>query len=333
MTQQILLRKFSKFLCLMTFCLIFLGGLVKSTESGLSVPDWPTTYGKFMFAFPLDQMVGGIKYEHTHRMLASLVGLLALIQCIWLLRTPVSPWIRRLGIWAVVLVVFQGVLGGLTVKFYLPFWLSSLHGVFAQTFFLVVIFIAYGLSEEFITRRSNDAAPIDGKFLRFVLILVGMIYIQLILGNLMRHTESGLAIPDFPTMGGMLFPSFSKEWLAGINQWRFDNNLDPVTMGQVHLHLMHRVWALLILLKLCYIDFLAYKNYLNRPLIMKSLFLLNLAVFLQIMLGISTVLFRKEPITTTCHVALGALVLAISFILFLRSSATTVKDFRFQLKK
>src|SRR5580698_3269615 len=100
-SQNISLRRFSKFLCVMTLFLILLGALVKSTESGLSVPDWPTTYGKFMFAYPLDKMTGGIKYEHTHRMLASIVGLLTLVLTLWLIRFKKMPvWLRRLGIFA-----------------------------------------------------------------------------------------------------------------------------------------------------------------------------------------------------------------------------------------
>src|ERR1039457_4360158 len=122
-TQSIALRRYSKILCVMTLFLIILGALVKSTESGLSVPDWPTTYGKFMFAYPLNKMAGGIKYEHTHRMLASIIGLLTLILTIWLLLVKDIPaWVKRLGIFAFVTVVAQGVLGGLTVRFFLPLW-------------------------------------------------------------------------------------------------------------------------------------------------------------------------------------------------------------------
>src|ERR1700691_2537979 len=98
-SQSIALRRFSKFLCAMTLGLILLGALVKSTESGLSVPDWPTTYGKFMFAYPLNKMAGGIKYEHTHRMLASIVGLLTLVLTLWLLRLSVmAVLLKRVGV-------------------------------------------------------------------------------------------------------------------------------------------------------------------------------------------------------------------------------------------
>src|SRR5450755_1554703 len=127
-SQSIPLRRYTKFLCVVTLFLILLGALVKSTESGLSVPDLPTTYGKFMFAYPLNKMAGGIKYEHTHRMLASIVGLLTLILTIWLLGIKTIPvWIKRLSIFAFLIVVLQGLLGGLTVLFFLPVWLSTFH--------------------------------------------------------------------------------------------------------------------------------------------------------------------------------------------------------------
>lgn len=319
------LRIYSKLVCFMTLALIALGALVKSTESGLSVPDWPTTYGHFMFSFPLDQMVGGIKYEHTHRMLASIVGLMAVILCIWLLKSNAPAWIRRLGIWAVLMVILQGVLGGLTVKFMLPVWLSSMHGVLAQTFLVTLLIIAYGLSQERGIRLNTSEDTAETKFIKASVILAGMIYLQLIFGNVMRHSEAGLAIPDFPTMGGMVWPSFTKEWLSHINQWRFEHNLEAVTMGQVHIHLLHRIWALLIVLKLFYVNALCYKFCLNRPIVLKSLFLLNFIVVLQVMLGISTVLMMKEPITTSLHVTVGAITLALSVLLILRTAPLTIK--------
>jgi len=327
-TQLIALRRYSKFLCAMTLLLILLGALVKSTESGLSVPDWPTTYGKFMFAYPLNRMAGGIKYEHTHRMLASLVGLLTLFLAFWLIKVKKIPvWVRRLGIFAFLTVVAQGILGGLTVKFYLPVWLSTFHGVLAQTFFLVVIFIAYGLSVERNQRWNIEEESYNPRFLRLSIVLMGMVFIQLIIGNLMRHTQSGLAIPDFPTMGWTLFPSFDHVWLNRVNAWRFENNLDPVNMGQVMIHLLHRVWAFLILLKILWLNNIAYKECLDRPLILKTLYWLNMAVILQITLGISTVLTHKEVYTTTMHVTLGAIVLGLSFLMVLRASPLTWRQF------
>ena len=330
-TRLVSLRRYSKFLCILTLFLIFLGALVKSTESGLSVPDWPTTYGHFMFSFPLDQMVGGIKYEHTHRILASLVGLLTLVQCIWLWQSQVVLWLKRLALAAFLTVVAQGVLGGLTVKYFLPVWLSMMHGILAQTFLLIVIMIAYGLSIEHQHRRHLEDSA-EGRWIWSILILTGLVYIQLILGNWMRHTQSGLAIPDFPTMGGSLIPTMNRTMLDHINAWRFENNLDPVSMAQVHIHLLHRIWAFIILIQLVCVNYLVYQKYLNKPLIMKTLFWLNLVITLQITLGISTVLLKKEVIATTFHVTVGAVVLALSFILLLRSSPSLWDPFIQQLK-
>jgi len=329
MNQSILLRRYCKFLCIITLFLIALGALVKSTESGLSVPDWPTTYGKFMFAYPLNKMAGGIKYEHTHRMLASIVGILTLVLTIWLIRIKDMPvWIKRLGIFAFITVVAQGVLGGLTVKFFLPVWLSTLHGVLAQTFLLIVILIAYALSCERRQRWTIEEESYDPLFLKLTIFLMGMIYLQLIIGNIMRHAQAGLAVPDFPTMGWTLFPSFDQAWLSRINAWGFENNRDPVNMGQVFICLFHRFWALLILIDILWLNKIAYERCLDRPLILKTLYWLNMAVILQITLGISTVLTHKEVYTTTLHVTTGAIVLGLTLLLVLRSTPLTWRQFK-----
>jgi len=333
-TQSIPLRRYAKFLCFITLFLIALGALVKSTESGLSVPDWPTTYGKFMFAYPLDKMAGGIKYEHTHRMLASIVGLLTLLLTVWLIRIKDQPlWIKRLGIAAFLTVVAQGVLGGLTVKFFLPVWLSTLHGVLAQTFLLIVILIAYSLSVERRKRWNIEEESYEPQFLQLSLFLMVMVYIQLIIGNIMRHAQAGLAVPDFPTMGWTLLPTFDQAWLNRINAWRFENNLDPVNMGQVFIHLFHRFWAFLIILDILWLNKIAYKKCLDRPLILQTLYWLNLAVIIQVTLGISTVLTHKEVYTTTLHVTMGAVVLGLTFIMVLRSTPLTWRQFRNLLTK
>src|SRR5690349_21764347 len=98
-----------------TLLLILMGGLVTNTGSALAVPDWPTTFGHNMFLFPWDKMVGGIFYEHTHRLLGSLVGLLTLLLAAVLWRADRRRWVRSLGIAAVVAVIVQGVLGGMRV--------------------------------------------------------------------------------------------------------------------------------------------------------------------------------------------------------------------------
>src|SRR6201988_3876893 len=113
-----LLYLFALLVATSTAVLIFAGGLVTSTGSGLSVPDWPTTYGWFMFTFPLDKMVGGIRFEHTHRLIASTVGFLIVILAAWLWRAEPRAWVRRLGYAALAAVITQGILGGIPVLWF-----------------------------------------------------------------------------------------------------------------------------------------------------------------------------------------------------------------------
>ena len=93
-----LLHYFAVLVALATAVLIFAGGLVTSTGSGLSVPDWPSTYGWFMFTFPVEKWVGGIFYEHSHRLIASTVGFLILVLAFWLRRAEPRRWVRMLGL-------------------------------------------------------------------------------------------------------------------------------------------------------------------------------------------------------------------------------------------
>src|SRR2546430_667010 len=109
------LHRFAVFLMCCTVCLLFAGAMVKSTGSGLAVPDWPLSYGQVM-----PPMVGGVFYEHGHRMVATTVGILMVVLAVWLARREPRRWVRRLGLLAVGAVVAQGVLGGLTVIFLLP---------------------------------------------------------------------------------------------------------------------------------------------------------------------------------------------------------------------
>src|SRR5688500_5578535 len=130
-----------------TLALIFIGGLVTSTGSGLSVPDWPLSYGMLM-----PPMVGGVFYEHGHRMAASFVGLLTLILAVWTARVEARPGVRRLAWSALWAVVAQGVLGGLTVLLYLPPAISVAHACLAQTFLCLTIALAYATSREWLQR-------------------------------------------------------------------------------------------------------------------------------------------------------------------------------------
>ena len=136
------LHRFAWFLAASTLLLIVAGGMVTSTDSGLAVPDWPNTYGWFMFAFPLDKMVGGIFYEHGHRMVATFVGALIVIEALWLWRAEPRRWVRVLGWLALGGVILQGALGGATVLLRLPDVVSISHAGLAELVFGLTVAIA-----------------------------------------------------------------------------------------------------------------------------------------------------------------------------------------------
>src|SRR5262245_17039630 len=178
------------------------GGLVTSTGSGLSVPDWPNTYGWFMWTFPMSKMVGGIFYEHAHRLIASTVGLLIVVLAIWLGRAEPRKWVRRLGYLALAAVITQGILGGVTVLWYLPDAISIAHASLAQIVFCLTVTIALATSAGW-----KRAGFLDDRVLRYVTIATtATIYLQILIGATMRHTGAGLAIPDFPWSFGHLVP-------------------------------------------------------------------------------------------------------------------------------
>jgi cytochrome c oxidase assembly protein subunit 15 len=136
------LHRYAKLVSASTVLLIVAGGLVTSTGSGLSVPDWPTSYGWSMFTFPLRHMVGGIFYEHGHRLIASTVGFLTIILAVWIWRVEPRRWVRTLGFAALGSVILQGLLGGITVLLFLPTAVSTAHAGLAQIFFCLTVAIA-----------------------------------------------------------------------------------------------------------------------------------------------------------------------------------------------
>ena len=139
---MIWLHRYAKLVAASTLLLIAAGGMVTSTGSGLSVPDWPNTYGWFMFSFPMDKWVGGIFYEHSHRLIASTVGFLTIVLAIWTWRVEPRAWVRWLGLAALGAVILQGLLGGLTVLLLLPAPVSIGHAGLAQLFFCITLTLA-----------------------------------------------------------------------------------------------------------------------------------------------------------------------------------------------
>src|SRR5437868_7765437 len=207
-----MLHRFAKFVAGCTVLLVLAGSLVTSTDSGLSVPDWPTTYGWNMFTFPPSKWVGGILYEHGHRLIASTVGFLTIILAIWLWRSDTRRWMKWLGVSALGAVIAQGVLGGLTVMFFLPASISTAHAGLAEIFFCITVAIALFTSRGWIEGYHGHIAD-DVPLRRLVTATTALIYCQILIGATMRHTGAGLAIPDFPLMFGRLVPPF---WTAAI---------------------------------------------------------------------------------------------------------------------
>jgi heme o synthase len=177
-------HRFAWLLVAATFVLIIVGASVTSNRAGLSVPDWPETYGQAMWRFPLKFMRGGIFYEHTHRLIASGVGLLTAALAVWAFFSS-DTRLRRLGIAALAAVLLQGLLGGLTVRYFLPPPVSIAHAALAQTFLCLTIAIAL---------YSTKVRPIEstGTIRGLSLATTIAVFIQLILGAAIRHSERGV---------------------------------------------------------------------------------------------------------------------------------------------
>jgi len=173
-----------------TFPLLFVGGLVTSMGAGLAVPDWPTTFGYNMFLYPWSKMVGGIFYEHSHRLIGSAVGFLTVLLAISLWFKESRRWLRWLGVAALAAVIAQGVLGGLRVVL-LQQTLAIIHACLAQAFFVFTASLALFTSAEW-KKHANKKITVDaGQLQRLGLLTMGLLYVQLILGAILRHTSEG----------------------------------------------------------------------------------------------------------------------------------------------
>jgi heme a synthase len=179
------LHQFAIFTSCITLCLIVAGALVTSNDAGLSVPDWPTSFGSI---YKIPRMVGGVRFEHTHRMIAEFVGLLTIILAVWTWRVEKRRWLRILGLGALATVITQGILGGMTVLFLLPPAVSSAHAALAQTFFCIAVAIAVFTGQRWI--QEEPKAELDQRrpaLFTLTLLSIFVLYVQLILGAMFRH--------------------------------------------------------------------------------------------------------------------------------------------------
>jgi len=295
-----MLHRFAKFLVGCTVVLILAGSLVTSHDAGLSVPDWPTSYGWNMFTFPPSMWVANILYEHGHRLIASTVGLLTIILAIWLWVAE-RGWLRWLGVVALGTVIAQGVLGGLTVLFFLPPAISTAHAGLAEIFFCLTVAIALFTSPGWKAgdAQSGEARAAGDLVRRLATATTVLVYAQILIGATMRHTGAGLAIPDFPLMFGGIVP----------DHW------DP----KIAVHFAHRIGARVVTLAVAATLAAVLATERGRGQLVAPALLLDGLVVVQIMLGAATVLTGRDPLINSLHVVCGALVLTTSLVLTLRA--------------
>ena len=299
-----------------TFLLIVVGGLVTSKGAGMSVPDWPTTYGYNMFLFPYSRWVGGIFWEHSHRLIASGVGFLALLLAGVTFWKEQRVWVRWLALSAVILVILQGVLGGLRVTLYKD-QLGIFHAVLAQSFLGLLLVIAAVTGRGFLAGKwTGDAAAFSLR--RLGIAALFLTYFQLGIAATIRHQHAPLAIRDFPAAYGRLFPDTSAAALARINAEREAARLAPVTAAQIQLQMTHRFGAVaLLLVVIAFVARAVKVTPLGHWLRGWGLLWCG-AILLQVLLGALTIWFNKAADVATAHMALGALLTAFAILIVFR---------------
>jgi cytochrome c oxidase assembly protein subunit 15 len=320
------LHWFAVLTALFTFLLLGAGGLVTSHEAGMSVPDWPNSFGYNPFALPFKFWKGGVFFEHTHRLIASAVGLLTTILAVWLWLKDTRRWVQWLGVASFLLVVVQGILGGMRVVLS-EAELGAIHGIVGQCFFVLMSTIALFTGRfwaKWSAEKEMSGATRGLKML--VLAATLLIFWQLILGATMRGEHAGLAITDFPTAYGQVWPDTSPAAVSHYNADRMDVVAeDPITAFQIILQMVHRIVALAILILVVASAWRAWRQLgWKNPLAKLAVAWLTLIVC-QIGLGAATIWTNKAADVATAHVLGGALSLVTGalwcVIAFRRSAA------------
>ncbi|HEV3114307.1 MAG TPA: COX15/CtaA family protein [Candidatus Binataceae bacterium] len=288
------IHRYACALAVATFVLIFAGGLVTSTGSALAVPDWPLSFGKF---FP--RMEGGVLYEHGHRMIAGTVAIMTLLMAVWAWRREERRFVRNLALFAFFLVIVQAVLGGLTVLLLLPLAIAVSHAATAQAFFCLTVALALLFNPKWTTLARIEPAGERPRLPLLAAATTAVIYIQILVGAVMRHMGAGLAIPDFPLAFGKILP--------------------PLESIPEQINFAHRVGAVVVTAVVCWTATAVLRSYGRQPLLRRPALAMLVLLALQITLGGVTILSARAVIPTTAHVAVGAALLATSLALTLRA--------------
>ena len=296
-------HRFTVFVAVVAFLLLIAGGLVTSNNAGLAVPDWPTSFGSL---YKMPPMVGGVKFEHGHRMVAEFVGLLTIIVAIWTWKVDKRRWMRLLTVGAVAGVIVQGVIGGIGVKEFLPPWVSTLHATFGQTMFCTLAAIAVFTSRSWLVTPSQQISQQEARpLIRHSWMLIGFLYLQLVLGAAFRHVWTKLG------------PMGSHEWPA-----------HKVVHAFLYPHMLN---ALFVAGLIAYVSMRALTKHPNIPYLKRPAALLLVLLIVQLLLGAGAYIARVvegvnevQPTmalvsVTVAHMGVGALILALAFILTIQA--------------
>ena len=303
------LNRFAWLTAVATLFLICSGGMVTSKNVGLAVPDWPTTFGYNMFLFPVSKWIGGVLFEHTHRLIASTVGVLTIILAVGLWFGQERQSIRNLGLIAVAGVILQGILGGLRVTL-LKDEIGIFHACLAQAFLGLIVLIAVATTRFW---RSVPQTILPEKFRTtwvMAIAITAAIYVQLALGATMRHQHKDLAILDFPTANGAWIPDTSPSALEKINGWRDARGMSDVTASQIWLQMVHRFLALLIAIAIIVFCSQVWRDSGNIAALRRLSILWLVFLGIQVTLGAWTIWSNKAADIATAHVAGGAVMLS-----------------------
>ncbi len=290
------LHRFAVSLAGLVVLLIAAGALVKSKEAGLAVPDWPLSYGSLNP--PGWWNIENVRAEHGHRLIAGTVALLTVLLALQFRRRESRAWVRRIAYLAVGVVFAQALLGGITVLMFLPTAVSVGHAGLAQLFLGLVVTLAMVTSTAWL--RADFTLHREAARRRLAWLatgVTGLVYVQILLGAVMRHSGAGLAIPDFPLVFGGLVPP------------RFDS--------AIAIHYAHRLGALLVLVLVSAVVWLVLRRFRRERTLVVPAVVLAILVLIQIGLGGAVVLTARAVAPNTVHVAAGALILANSLAMTL----------------
>ena len=294
---------FTVFVAIMAFLLLIAGGLVTSNNAGLAVPDWPTSFGSL---YKMPKMIGGVKFEHGHRMVAEIVGLLTIVVTVWTWVVDKRRWMRGLTLAAVAGVIFQGALGGLTVLNFLPPAISTAHATVGQTMFCVLAAIAVFTSRSWLDVPLEKIVRADSrKLIRHLWMLIGFLYLQLILGAAFRHVWTKWGPP-------------------GSNHWP----VHKIVHSFLYPHILN---ALLVAGLVAYVSLTALVRYPKIRQLRRPAIALLLLLIVQLLLGTGAYIVRVVqgvnevqptlPLVgiTVAHLGVGALMLAFSVVLVIQA--------------